>query len=571
MPLARRPASRIRVIAHVDLDCFYVQVEQRRQPQLRGKPTAVIQYNSWKGGACIAVGYEARKCGVKRSMRGDAAKAVCPDLNLVQVPVLHEKADLSIYRDAGSEVVAVLSRVGKCERASIDEVYLDVTEAAERLSSKDLSTLVSEEASTSHIVGLPQLGTKEWFCRPDASREDHLLACGAIIIADIRLAVLAETEFTCSAGVAHNKMLAKLSSGMHKPAQQTLVPSSAVESLLATLPISKIGKLGGKLGQELEGELGVKTVGDLLQFSELKLQDMYGPNTGTWLWNTARGINGDEVQDRTLPKSHSSGKTFPGPRALKTLETVVYWLKELAETLQLRLDEDLSQNNRTAHLLTIHASCHIFQEGRATEAPKFSSKSRPLRYGVDKIVEDSRYLFERSLHEFCSHQSAGKEQSEITSSWAVTGLSLTASNIMAKPMGVNPITQYFGTRPPVTGDAGNASEQQQQCPSISKEVRLEEDRAGPSVTTDGSIPESISPPPSRKPAKLTDLWQRKASLQPERKEETVAWEYKQEEIDHSVFAELPSEIQQELQGRLGVQRNKRGKPTTIADFFISKT
>ncbi|EFJ29896.1 hypothetical protein SELMODRAFT_409880 [Selaginella moellendorffii] len=65
-------------------------------------------------------------------------------------------------------------------------------------------------------------------------------------------------------------------------------------------------------------------------------------------------------------------------------QMVLHWLKELAETLQLRLDEDLSQNNR-AHLLTIHASYHI--EGRA---PKFSSKSWPLRYGVDKIIEDKQ-------------------------------------------------------------------------------------------------------------------------------------------------------------------------------------
>ncbi|EFJ06052.1 hypothetical protein SELMODRAFT_448933 [Selaginella moellendorffii] len=143
----------------------------------------------------------------------------------------------------------------------------------------------------------------------------------------------------------------------------------------------------------------------------------------------------------------------------------------------------------------------------------------------------------RIFSQFMSH--FGKEQSEITSS---AGVSVTTSNIMAKPMGVNPITQW----PPVTGDPRNASEQQQQCPSISKEVRLEEDRAGASVPTDGSIPES----------------------QPERKEETVAWEYKQEEVDHSVFAELPSEIQQELQGRMGVQSNKRGKPTTIAEFML---
>ncbi|KAL0442298.1 UNVERIFIED_CONTAM: DNA polymerase eta [Sesamum latifolium] len=133
MPVARPEPSDARVIAHVDMDCFYVQVEQRKQPTLRGHPTAVVQYNSWLGGGLIAVGYEARKFGVKRSMRGDEAKKVCPDIQLVQVPVARGKADLGVYRNAGSEVVSILSRKGRCERASIDEVYLDLTEAAEAM------------------------------------------------------------------------------------------------------------------------------------------------------------------------------------------------------------------------------------------------------------------------------------------------------------------------------------------------------------------------------------------------------------------------------------------------------
>lgn len=114
---------------------FVWLVEQRKQPELRGLPTAVVQYNEWQGGGLIAVSYEARKFGVKRlvwirecffppilsifflfrwrkrcfgwvfrSMRGDEAKAVCPQIQLVQVPVARGKADLNLYRSAGSEV-----------------------------------------------------------------------------------------------------------------------------------------------------------------------------------------------------------------------------------------------------------------------------------------------------------------------------------------------------------------------------------------------------------------------------------------------------------------------------------
>ncbi|XP_065025888.1 DNA polymerase eta isoform X5 [Musa acuminata AAA Group] len=328
MPIARPEPQNARVIAHVDMDCFYVQVEQRKNPELRGLPTAVVQYNSWKGGGLIAVGYEARKFGVKRSMRGDEAKRICPNIQLIQVPVARGKADLNLYRNAGSEVVSILATKGRCERASIDEVYLDLTDAAEMMLSEtppEVLEEIDEEVLKSHVLGLHVEGNereenvREWLRRSDADHQDKLLACGAIIVAQLRMKVLYETKFTCSAGIAHNKMLAKLASAMHKPAQQTVVPFSSVKDLLASLPVKKMKQLGGKLGSSLQADLGVNNVGDLLQFSQEKLQEHYGVNTGTWLWNISRGISGDAVVDRLLPKSHGCGKTFPGPQALKTI------------------------------------------------------------------------------------------------------------------------------------------------------------------------------------------------------------------------------------------------------------
>lgn len=290
MPVARRETCDGRVIAHVDMDCFYVQVEQRKQPSLRGLPTAVVQYNSYKGGGLIAVSYEARKSGVKRSMRGDEAKEACPQIQLVQVPVARGKANLNTYRNAGSEVVSILSRKGRCERASIDEVYLDLTDAAQTMlmeTPPESVEHVQEEVLKSHVLGLQiededdaKEEVRKWLCKSDASYQDKLLACGAFIVADLRMQVLKETEFTCSAGVAHNKMLAKLASAMNKPAQQTVVPQSSVEGLLEYFPIKKMKQLGGKLGTSLQSDLGVNTVGDLLQFSEDKLQQRYGINTG---------------------------------------------------------------------------------------------------------------------------------------------------------------------------------------------------------------------------------------------------------------------------------------------------
>ncbi|KAH0986134.1 hypothetical protein GBA52_013311 [Prunus armeniaca] len=454
MPVARPETSDSRVIAHVDMDCFYVQVEQRKQPDLRGLPTAVVQYNAWKGGALIAVSYEARKYGVKRSMRGAESKQVCPQIQLVQVPVARGKADLSTYRNAGSEVVSILSRKGRCERASIDEVYLDLTDAAETMLAEappEILEVIDEEVLKSHVLGLnsedgsdAKESVRKWLCRNDADRRDKLLACGAFIIAELRLQVLKETEFTCSAGIAHNKILAKLASGMNKPAQQTVVPFSSVKGLLGSLPIKKMKQLGGKLGDSLQSDLGVNTVGDLLQFSEEKLQERYGVNTGTWLWNIARGISGDEVEGRLLPKSHGSGKTFPGPQALKTIASVQRWLHELCEELSERLQLDLDQNKRIAHTLVLHATAYKVSDSDSHK--KFPSKSCPLRYGTAKIQEDALSLFQAALREYLGSYTA-KIQGSQNNHWGITSLSVSASKIVPIPSGTASITKYFHGHP----------------------------------------------------------------------------------------------------------------------------
>ncbi|XP_058197564.1 DNA polymerase eta isoform X1 [Rhododendron vialii] len=449
MPVARPESSGARVIAHVDMDCFYVQVEQRKQPHLRGQPTAVVQYNSWKGGGLIAVGYEARKDGVKRSMRGDEAKKACPQIQLVQVPVARGKADLSTYRNAGSEVVSILARKGRCERASIDEVYLDLTDAAEAMLAEappESFERIDEEALKSHVLGLNEDGSnrketvREWLQRSEADHRDKLLACGAFIVADLRMQVLKETEFTCSAGIAHNKMLAKLASGMNKPAQQTVVPFASVEGLLEHLPVKKMKQLGGKLGSSLQIDLGVNTVGELLQFSEDKLQERYGVNTGTWLWNIARGISGEEVEGRLLPKSHGSGKTFPGPQALKTIASVEHWLNELCEELSERLQSDLDVNKRIAHTLTLHATA--FKSSDSESHRNFPSKSCPLRYGPTKIKEDTLNLFQAGLREYIGSSGISTHGSRYRG-WGITSLSVSASKIVAVPAGTCSIMRYF--------------------------------------------------------------------------------------------------------------------------------
>ncbi|KAJ0982867.1 hypothetical protein J5N97_011122 [Dioscorea zingiberensis] len=439
MPIPRPAPQAARVIAHVDMDCFYVQVEQRKKPELRGLPTAVVQYNAWKGGGLIAVGYEARKFGVKRSMRGDEAKEVCPDIQLIQVPVARGKADLKSYRDAGSEVVSILSAKGRCERASIDEVYLDLTDAAESMLSEtppEMLESIEKEALKSHVLGLTDDGkeneenVRRWLCQDDADHEDKLLACGAIIVSQLRIQVLEETQFTCSAGIAHNKQ--NLQVQCINLLSKTVVPTSCVRDLLASLPVKKMKQLGGKLGSSLQSDLGVQTVGDLLQFSVEKLQERYGTNTGSWLWNIARGISGEEVESRLLPKSHGCGKTFPGPQALKSIASVEHWLNQLCEELSERIQYDLDQNKRIAHTLTLHAGAFMYNEKELQR--KFPSKSCQLRYGIAKMQEDAKKLFDSGLRDFVSPHNKR---------WGITSLSVSASKILDIPSGTCSISSFF--------------------------------------------------------------------------------------------------------------------------------
>ncbi|KQK09821.1 DNA polymerase eta [Brachypodium distachyon] len=626
MPVARPEPQEPRVIAHLDLDCFYVQVEQRRNPALRGQPTAVVQYNDWKGGGLIAVSYEARKFGVKRSMRGDEAKHVCPGINLVQVPVAREKADLNIYRSAGSEVVAILSTKGKCERASIDEVYLDLTDAAkERLleSPPESSEIIFEEATKSNILDLSsdvsnrEENVRAWLCRADADYQDKLLACGAIIVAQLRIKVLEETQFTCSAGIAHNKMLAKLVSGMHKPAQQTVVPSSSVQDFLASLPVKKMKQLGGKLGSSLQDDLGVKTVGDLLTFTEEKLQDYYGVNTGTWLWKTARGISGEEVEDRILPKSHGCGKTFPGSKALKNNASVKSWLDKLCEELSERIQSDLNSNKRVAQTLTLHA--RACKENECNLMKKFPSKSCPLRYGTGKIQEDAMKLFESALHDFWGSRNTG---------WSITSLSVTASKIFDDTSGTNSILRYISPSSSASSAVPGSSSTPELTPFLDKKLPMtpiHEEHCEPSsknedcgnsnlakqccgieekgvpnksskVKGTGSILKFLSQSQSALPEKrkidgLTCGHQGQESSSGANKAEQHGrsaeavdrsnintagvhsagnkWMFNVEDIDPAVVGELPLEIQREIQGwtRPSKQASTKPRGHTISSYF----
>ncbi|CEQ42593.1 SPOSA6832_04423 [Sporobolomyces salmonicolor] len=172
---------------------------------------------------------------------------------------------------------------------------------------------------------------------PPLTWSDLSLSLGAAIVRTTRAAVRDRLGYTCSAGIAPNKMLAKLCSAWRKPDAQTVLRHCAVPAFLKPMPFQKIRNLGGKLGNAVKEAYEVETVEDLLKFSLAELQTKLGNDSGMWLWEIARGIDFSEVEAKTQVKSMLSSKNFR-PTISKYSE-VLHWINILATELHLRLSD----------------------------------------------------------------------------------------------------------------------------------------------------------------------------------------------------------------------------------------
>ncbi|XP_035435962.2 DNA polymerase eta [Spodoptera frugiperda] len=357
-----------RVVVLIDMDCFYCQVEEKLNPELKGKPIAVVQYNPWQGGGIIAVNYVARARGVTRHMRGKEAKEKCPDIELPSVPCQRGKADISKYRDAGKEVARVLQKFTPLlERASIDEAYLDITAPVEaRLNTLNVNSVHTDMMPNTFALGYDSVDeflADVHTCGFENIEFDYehakRLLIGAVIVSEIRAAVYEETGYRCSAGIAHNKILAKLVCGMNKPNKQTILPKHCINLLYSTLPLKKVKHLGGKFGYTVCEVLKISNMGELQNFTEKQLQSKFDEKNGTWLYNIARGIDLEPVQAKFNPKSIGCCKNFKGKAALLKLESLQRWLKDLGDEIEDRLEQDAIENNRTPKQMVVSYSVQI--------------------------------------------------------------------------------------------------------------------------------------------------------------------------------------------------------------------
>jgi DNA polymerase IV len=269
-------AAPVRKIVHVDMDAFYASVEQRDNPELRGKPVVV----AWRGNRSVvcAASYEARRYGVRSAMPAVWAERLCPDA--IFIP-----PDFVRYKAASSGVREIFQRhTDFVEPLSLDEAYLDVTDNKMQLST--------------------------------ATRVAKM----------IREQIWDELSLTASAGVAPNKFLAKIASDWKKPNGLCVIQPHEVQSFLLPLPV---GRIPG-VGQVTEGRmkaLGIATVGDLYALRLSVLENHFG-NYGLRLYQLSRGIDHNPVVPNRMSKSISAEDTFPEDVPLTDTEAQIRSLAE---------------------------------------------------------------------------------------------------------------------------------------------------------------------------------------------------------------------------------------------------
>lgn len=286
-------SPRQRIIAHFDLDAFFVSVECLNNPSLKGKPLLV---GGRERGVVAACSYEARKYGIHSAMPMKTALRLCPHAIVTN----NSRGDYSKYSRIVTNIIA--EKAPLFEKASIDEFYLDLT------------------------------GMDKYF-QPYQWTID---LCQEIID---------KTQLPISFALAANKMVAKIATDQAKPNGYLHIPFGKEKEYLAPLTANKIPGVGEQTYEALKA-LGIFTIRDLSAQSPEALEKRFG-KYGIELWNKSQGIHHGEVTPYHEAKSISTENTFE-----ENLTDVNQLLNELVHMTE-RVAYELRQDNKTAGCIAV--------------------------------------------------------------------------------------------------------------------------------------------------------------------------------------------------------------------------
>jgi len=305
--------ARQRKIVHIDMDAFFASVEQRDNPELRGKPVAVG--GSRERGVVAAASYEAREFGVRSAMASVTAKRKCPHLTFV-------RPRFDVYKAVSLQIRTIFAEYTPIvEPLSLDEAYLDVTKNLKGVAS---ATQIAEE---------------------------------------IRAKIRAETGLTASAGISYNKFLAKLASDHRKPDGLFVITPKMGPAFVENLPVEKFHGVGPATTAKMN-RLGIKTGFDLREQTLAFLLQHFGKPGPYYYW-IARGVDERPVQADRIRKSLGAENTFSAD--IFTFEAACEALLPIIEKVW-RVCEGAEIRGRTVTLKVKYADFHQIMRSRTGQS-----------------------------------------------------------------------------------------------------------------------------------------------------------------------------------------------------------
>jgi len=362
----------------------------------------------------IAINYPARKFGLSRHVTVTEAKKLCPQLIMQHVATWKEgdekwayhedaaahigthKVSLDPYRLESRRILACIKQslpatTQKVEKASIDEVFLDLsaqihTILLERYPELSLPAL---HENPSENLPLPPTTALDWQADAlvdldteeseddDPDWDDVTMLIGSEIVRNVRDAIREQLKYTCSAGIARNKVLSKLGSAHRKPNQQTVIRNRAVQQFLSDFKFTKIRNLGGKLGDQVVATFNTDTVKELLEKPIEQLKQKLGDETGTWVYEIIRGIDHSEVNPRTQIKSMLSAKSFRP--SINTQEQATRWIRIFVADIYSRLAEEaVLESKRRPKTMSLHHRQSGQMRSRQAPIPTGKALDEPM-------------------------------------------------------------------------------------------------------------------------------------------------------------------------------------------------
>lgn len=322
-----------RKIIHLDMDAFYASVEQRDNPQLRGKPLVVGGDPSGRG-VVAAASYEIRKFGVRSAMSCYEAKRRCPEAIFV-------RPRFEVYRQVSQQIREImLSLTDLVEPLSLDEAYLDVTGIKEHHGS---ATLMAN-----------------W----------------------LRAQIYEQTQLRASAGVSFNKMLAKIASDINKPNGIAVITPDQADAFIATLPIERFHGIGKATAKRLH-EMGIYTGADLRATPVDTLEYEFGKR-GRFYSEIAHGNDTRPVKAERKHKSVGSETTFRDNLS-DTESLLVQIFEQNADAF-----EQLTKKGRRGHTITLKIKYADFTQitrSHTLNTPFPSAES--AHYWLKKLLADA--------------------------------------------------------------------------------------------------------------------------------------------------------------------------------------